>query len=673
MRRVIGLLAAVLVIAAPARAASVVRVTAGPADVQALASQGFDVTENVKPGYADVVVHSGADLRRLRAAGFAFRRLPRVRDRAVAAATSALPSGRRTYRRYSDYLHDLTALPAAHPGLARPVTLPVRSVLGRPIVGVELAAGVDRTDDGRPVYLVLGDHHARDWPSAEIAMEFAIDLAKGYGRDPRITSLLDRERVIVVPIVNPDGFLVSRDDVRSDRRFAATAHGGLMKRKNCAADTPLEASEPCRDRAGVDLNRNYGAGWGGPGASLDYTADDYRGPGPWSEPETRAVHELSQGLPVTGVQTLHNYAGLVLRPPGARVLGVAPDEARLKRLGDAMARATGYVSEHGYDLYEVTGATEDWNYAAQGAFGYTIELGGTSFQDPYQAGVVDQYFGRPGTPAAGRGVREALLLAGEEAADPADHAIVAGTAPAGRVLRLHKDFTTATSPVCPNAITAGPGTCTLLLEPLQIDDHLDTTMTVPASGRFVWNVGPSTGPWDRRAGRTDAWTLTCETPDGQVLDRRSVVVGRGETATVALGCGSGEPSSGPVVAPTAPDSASAGFESRLRDLTAGAPRGARLVARGVAAIRVATLRRSRALRVGLRVSGTVLHDVTARLRAPLRGVVAAGRLAVLRGRGRIVLRLPHGLSAGRYRLTVRGYAPNGAPVSAARRIIIVRR
>src|SRR5437763_2284751 len=153
MRRVIGLLAAVLVIAAPARAASVVRVTAGPADVQALASQGFDVTENVKPGYADVVVHSGADLRRLRAAGFAFRRLARVRDRAVAGATSALPSGRRTYRRYSDYLHDLTALTAAHPGLARPVTLPVRSVLGRPIVGVELAAGVNRTDDGRPVYL----------------------------------------------------------------------------------------------------------------------------------------------------------------------------------------------------------------------------------------------------------------------------------------------------------------------------------------------------------------------------------------------------------------------------------------------------------------------------------------------------------------------------------------
>ena len=101
-------------------------------------------------------------------------------------------------------------------------------MLGEPIVGVELAADVNRTDDGRPVYLVLGEHHAREWPSGEIAMEFALDLAAGYGRDPRITSLLDRERVIVVPIVNPDGFQVSREDERADGRFARTAHSGLF-------------------------------------------------------------------------------------------------------------------------------------------------------------------------------------------------------------------------------------------------------------------------------------------------------------------------------------------------------------------------------------------------------------------------------------------------------------
>jgi len=80
-----------------------------------------------------------------------------------------------------------------------------------------------------------------------------------------------------------------------------------------------------------------------------------------------------------------------------------------------MGDATGYSSEYGYQLYEVTGATEDWNYVAQNAFGYTIELGGEPgspvFHGPHQSYVVDQYLGTPGTPTEGRGVREALLLA----------------------------------------------------------------------------------------------------------------------------------------------------------------------------------------------------------------------------------------------------------------------
>src|SRR4051812_15192363 len=661
MRRLIPLLAAALVLTpAPARGATVARVTIGRAaasDLSTLEGLGLDVTENVKPGSVDVVLHTRADARRLRAAGFAFRRLPAVRPTAVAAARSALPSGRTSYRHYGDYLHDLAALAAGHPGLVRQITLPERSVLGEPLVGVELGRDVNRTDDGRPVYLVLGEHHAREWASGEVPMEFAIDLARGYGTDPRITSLLDRERVVVVPVVNPDGFRISRDNVRPAARYAAIAHGGTMRRKNCAADGPSEAALPCQDRAGVDLNRNYGAGWGGNGASPLFADDDYRGRAPWSEPETRAIHELAGSLPLTGLETLHNYAGLVLRPPGTRVMGRAPDNVKLRRLGDAMGRATGYTSEHGYQLYEVTGAAEDWNYAAQGVFGYTIELGGNGFQDTYRRGVVEQYLGRAGTGSAGLGARDALLLAGEEAADPADHAIVRGSAPPGRILRLHKDFATATSPVCPTSVATAPFACPVLLQPVLLDDHLDTTLTVPADGRFVWNVGPSTRPFERRAGRTEAWTLTCETPDGQVLERRPVVVWRGQTATVDLGCGAGAPSSDPVVTATPPDPAGAPYEARLRALTAPPPRGTRL--------RAVARARGGAVRVTLRASGTTLRNLSVLLSDRLRDVVATRHVDRLAHRRVTVeLRSPGGLTGGRYRGTARGYAPHRAPPSA---------
>ena len=97
--------------------------------------------------------------------------------------------------------------------------------------------------DARPVFLMLGLHHAREWPSGEKAMEFAYDLVSNYGHDARITDLLKKARVIVVPVVNADGFDLSRDRRRAPRpaggrRAAAPwpilgTPGNAYKRKNC--------------------------------------------------------------------------------------------------------------------------------------------------------------------------------------------------------------------------------------------------------------------------------------------------------------------------------------------------------------------------------------------------------------------------------------------------------
>jgi hypothetical protein len=282
----------------------------------------------------------------------------------------------------------------------------------------------------------------------------------------------------------------------------------------------------------VDLNRNYGAFWGGPGASTSPDADTYRGSRPWSEPESAAVHDFTAGLPVTGVQSLHNVAALVLRPPGFRALGLAPDEGRLKALGDAMAAATGYASRYGYELYEVTGATEDWNYVAQGAFGYTIELGGAfpgdpDFQGTYQTHVVDQYLGREGTSSAGKGVREALLLAAEEAMDTRDHAVVRGHAPPGTVLTLSKSFSTTTSPLCSDTLAADA--CGPTTPELSMPDGVRTRLTVGEDGTFAWHMGPSTRPFVRARGGHERWTLSCDRSTTVV---KAVFADRGQVVDV---------------------------------------------------------------------------------------------------------------------------------------------
>ena len=230
---------------------------------------------------------------------------------AASTAVSPLPSGRTAYRTLADYNADMAKLAKNRPGVARTFTLKRPSLDGRPVRAIEIAGDVKARNDGRPTFALLGVHHAREWPSGELAMEFAVDLVKSYGRSERITDLLDRARVVVVPVVNVDGFELSRTDgglvdLREvDGGGTGTilgTPGNAYKRKNCRVvdgqDTPdgtcraASLTSPGGYGIGVDLNRNYGGFWGGPGASATFADPTYRGAKAFSEPETLNVRDL---------------------------------------------------------------------------------------------------------------------------------------------------------------------------------------------------------------------------------------------------------------------------------------------------------------------------------------------------------------------------------------------
>jgi hypothetical protein len=691
MTRTLLLAAAVLLIAAPAASASsLVDVPiSGPQSVGALERLGLDVTHHVTRTHARVVLHDAADQRAL-AAHFPYETVVADVEAALARSAarrrttqrSALPSGRDHYRVLSNYYAELDELAAAHPGLVRKVVLPEKSIEGRDIAGVEIAEDVNRTDDGRPVAAFFGLHHAREWPSGEVNMELALDLAASYGTDPRITALLERVRVVIVPVVNPDGFLVSRGAVE-----AAGSGNDPLHRRNCRPNTEQEASLPCALRGtqdGVDLNRNYGAGWGGPGASTSRTSDSYRGTAPFSEPEAQAVHEFSQRHQITHVQSTHNIVGWVLRQPGFRDYGLrSPDEHVMKPLGDQMGAATGYESLLGYELYDVHGATEDWNYIAQGAMGYTIELGPSDTEEgggdaplffgPYRTHVVDQYLGGPTGGPPGQGIREAFLLAAEQAANPLDHGVLEGRAPAGLTLRVRKDFKTATVRLCPAS-----GTCTEAnrLPEIELDDFLESTLTVPASGQFEWHVAPSTRPWHAAAGGKELWVLTCEEADGTVRARREIAVARGERLTFANVCNASAAVTVSRSAPPAPLPGSPGVPGSVGAPPGGErPRPPRSLRLFVGPRRVArpALRRRGYLRVAMKATGAALRDLRLRLIDRDRTVVAARSFRRLSGRKAVRLRLRRVPPPGVYRLSLRGVTTGGAPVGSAVRLRIVGR
>jgi hypothetical protein len=295
---------------------------------------------------------------------------------------------------------------------------------------------------------------------------------------------------------------------------------------------------------GVDPNRNYGQNWGGPGAGTDPNDQDYRGSDMWSEPETQAVWHFSQSHDITTLITMHNFASLVLRPPGVHDAGLAPDEPELKRLGDLMGDDTGYTSEYGYQLYDTSGTTEDWNYGAAGTFGYTIEMGpgsdkGGNFHIDYQRGVIDQWTGAESEHGQGKGLRDALLDAGEEAANRSQFSTLRGTAPPESILRVHKDFTTFSSDICTVEDTDVPCTAQGAVLPKRSRaDHLDYTTQVKPDGTFDWIITPSTRPFELKAGHTEQWTLTCEDPiTHKVLETHRITVDRGQTLELDMPCG----------------------------------------------------------------------------------------------------------------------------------------
>ncbi|MCW2815983.1 MAG: cpt [Nocardioides sp.] len=489
--------------------------TPTPADKRRLADLGLDLTEHGGRDYVEVVVHSAAELLELTTAGFTYdvriadlvKRGAEIReiDEAYAARVgrSPLPSGRTGYRQLVDYKRDMDKLEAKYPKHVKHFKLQRNSLDGRHIYGLEIGQNVNKANTGRPTFLLMGVHHAREWPSGELAMEFAFDLAQGYGRNPRITALLQKARVIVIPVVNVDGFNLSRrdgefvdlrdlnevDPLGGSTSILGTP-GRAYMRKNCRiVDGQVAPQGTCAALLstpggyghGVDLNRNYGGFWGGPGASALIADPTYRGASAFSEPETQNIRDLIRTRNITMMISNHTFSNLVLRPNGVNPqtigadglpVGDAPDEQALKQLGARMTAQNGYANIHGWQLYDTTGTTEDYSYNATGGFGYTFEIGANEFHPPFPE-VVDEYVGAGRH--AGKGNRAAYLIALEHAVDRRYSGVLRGTTKPGTVLRLKKTFR---SPTWEGSFA----------------DFVDTRMTVPRSGKVNWLVNPSTRP-----------------------------------------------------------------------------------------------------------------------------------------------------------------------------------
>jgi murein tripeptide amidase MpaA len=232
-----------------------------------------------------------------------------------------------------------------------------KSVEGRDLWAIKISDNVTQ-DEPEAEAVFLGGHHAREWIAVDVPFLLAKQLLEQYGSDTTITRLVNQSEIWVVPMVNPDG-----------HQYSVTTERLWRKNRRNNGDGTY----------GVDLNRNYGYQWGGPGSSGDTFSEIYRGPSPFSEPEAQAVRDFLQQRETRALISYHNFSQLVLYPWGY-TYDPAPDMQLMQNLAIAMAdrirvvHGFTYTPEQSSDLYLASGDTTDWLYGVRSVPSFTTEL-----------------------------------------------------------------------------------------------------------------------------------------------------------------------------------------------------------------------------------------------------------------------------------------------------------
>jgi len=231
------------------------------------------------------------------------------------------------------------------------------TVEGRTIWGLRVSGPLS-TDKAAVVY--FGCEHAREWITTTIPTYFANYLAGNYGTDATVTNLMDRAEFFLVPVFNLDGYLYTWSTNRFWRK---------NRRPNGGASY------------GVDLNRNWAEGWGGPGSSADPNSDGYHGPVPFSEPETQGLRNfLTDHTNVRAQLDIHSYSQLILWPYGY-TNSFSPDQSTYQLVGNGMqadilgVHGKYYAAGPVYStIYPASGVSVDWTYAQLNILSFSFEV-----------------------------------------------------------------------------------------------------------------------------------------------------------------------------------------------------------------------------------------------------------------------------------------------------------
>lgn len=274
------------------------------------------------------------------------------------------PSSDESYHDYYQVLEELQNLQQEFPKLIRLDSIG-KTVEGRDIWAAQISENIHQTLGQKPAAIFMGGHHAREHLSVEVPLRITKWMMRQYAEgNPRIKELLATREYHLIPMINPDG-------------LEYDIEGGRYKtwRKNRRLNS--------NHTYGVDLNRNYSFKWGTGGASSNPASETFRGPQPFSEPETQAVKTyLESNRHISIVLSYHTFSELILYPWGytEEPIAKSKDQRLYETLAAKMAEWTNYTPMNSAGLYIASGDLTDWTYGELGMISFTFEL------DPKQGG-----------------------------------------------------------------------------------------------------------------------------------------------------------------------------------------------------------------------------------------------------------------------------------------------
>ncbi|KAG8450429.1 hypothetical protein GDO86_002911 [Hymenochirus boettgeri] len=267
------------------------------------------------------------------------------------------------YYNYEQLSELLRSLQKAHPELCSLGTLG-RSVQGRELWYVRLTVTPQSVPPDRPQFKYIGNMHGDETVSRQVLVYLTQYLLAQYGRDARITRLLNTTDIYIVPSLNPDGY------ERAQEGNCAGQKGGRSNAHN------------------KDLNRSFPDQFSQVGAHTDFTL----------VPEVVAMMDWIRANRFVLSGNLHGGSVVASYPYDDSPQHIqeghyskSPDDKVFKYLAKAYAEnhpvmKTGQPGcqgesevfqdgiTNGAQWYDVSGGMQDYNYVWANCFEVTFEL-----------------------------------------------------------------------------------------------------------------------------------------------------------------------------------------------------------------------------------------------------------------------------------------------------------